>query len=59
MNDFLFVKLVLIMINNAETFKIKSGIKSTDTEHRRKINFNIGKYDAAVIQGKKQFENFS
>lgn len=47
------------MINNAETFKIKSGIKSTDTEHRRKINFNIGKYDAAVIQGKKQFENLS
>lgn len=26
-----------------------------DKEHRKKINFNIGKYDAAVIKGKRQF----
>ncbi len=44
------------MINNASSFKIKSGVKAVDAEHRRKINFNIGKYDAAVIQGKTQFE---
>ena len=30
---------------------------SFDKEHRRKINFNIGRYDAAVVNGKKQFKN--
>ena len=33
----------------------KSGIKAADLEHRRKINFNIGRYNAVVPQGKKQF----
>jgi L-lactate dehydrogenase complex protein LldF len=28
-----------------------------DKEHRKKINFNIGRYDAAVISGKRQFKN--
>ncbi|MFP4471760.1 MAG: LutB/LldF family L-lactate oxidation iron-sulfur protein [Bacteroidales bacterium] len=27
-----------------------------DKEHRRKINFNISKYDAAVVQGKRQYK---
>jgi L-lactate dehydrogenase complex protein LldF len=32
-----------------------SAIKAADLEHRRKINFNIGKYNAVVPQGKSQF----
>jgi len=40
---------------NASTFIAKSTIKAADLDHRRKINFNIGKYDAVVPQGKKQF----
>jgi L-lactate dehydrogenase complex protein LldF len=41
----------------AAHFIAKSTIKAADKEHRRKINFNIGKYNAAVIQGKHQFED--
>ncbi len=33
----------------------ESGIKAFDLEHRKKINFNISKYDHSVIEGKKQF----
>ena len=33
----------------------KSKAKSADREHRRKINFNIGRYNAVVPQGKLQF----
>ena len=36
-------------------FIAKSTIKAADKEHRRKINFNIGKYNAVVPQGKLQF----
>jgi L-lactate dehydrogenase complex protein LldF len=36
-------------------FLAKSTIKAADKEHRRKINFNIGKYNAVVPQGKEQF----
>jgi L-lactate dehydrogenase complex protein LldF len=43
------------MTENAATFKAKSTIKSADIEHRNKINFNIGKYNAAVPIGKLQF----
>jgi len=39
----------------ASDFIAKSTIKAADKEHRRKINFNIGKYNAAVPQGKQQF----
>ncbi len=31
--------------------------KAFDLEHRNKINYNISKYDAAVIKGKKQFRD--
>jgi L-lactate dehydrogenase complex protein LldF len=34
-----------------------SEIKSFDKEHRRKLNFNISKYDTAVIKGKEQYKN--
>lgn len=43
------------MSNNAASFIAKSTIKAADIEHRRKINFNIGKYNAVVPLGKKQF----
>lgn len=36
-------------------FIAKSTIKAADKEHRRKINFNIGKYNTVVPQGKQQF----
>jgi L-lactate dehydrogenase complex protein LldF len=45
------------MTENASTFKAKSTIKSADLEHRQKINFNIGKYNAVVPQAKHQFAN--
>ena len=45
------------MTENASTFKAKSTIKSADLEHRQKINFNIGRYDAVVPQAKRQFIN--
>jgi len=38
-------------------FIAKSSIKSADKDHRRKINFNIGKYNAVVPKGKEQFFN--
>lgn len=39
----------------SETFLAKSSVKAADLEHRRKINFNIGRYNAVVPQGKSQF----
>lgn len=47
------------MSESASSFIAKSTIKAADKEHRRKINFNIGKYDAVVPQGKEQFSNIS
>jgi len=43
------------MSNNAAAFIAKSTIKAADLDHRRKINFNIGKYNAVVPKGKEQF----
>ena len=48
---------IIQMSESASTFKAKSTVKSADLEHRQKINFNIGKYNAVVPQGKSQFEN--
>lgn len=45
------------MTETAATFKAKSTIKSADLDHRQKINFNIGKYNAVVPKGKEQFED--
>ena len=45
------------MTENASIFKAKSTIKSADLEHRQKINFNIGMYNAIVPQGMHQFAN--
>ena len=43
------------MATTAENFLQKSAIKAADTEHRRKINFNINKYNQKVPEGKQQF----
>lgn len=43
------------MKETASGFIAKSTIKAADKEHRRKINFNIGKYNAVVPAGKEQF----
>ncbi|HRI19792.1 MAG TPA: LutB/LldF family L-lactate oxidation iron-sulfur protein [Panacibacter sp.] len=43
------------MNETAASFIAKSTIKSADMEHRRKINFNIAKYNAVVPVGKQQF----
>ena len=45
------------MSETSETFIAKSAVKAADLEHRRKISFNISKYNAAVPQGKAQFDN--
>ena len=43
------------MKETASDFIAKSTIKAADKEHRRKINFNIGRYTAMVPKGKEQF----
>jgi len=39
----------------AESFLSKSSAKALDLNHRKKINFNISKYNAVVPKGKQQF----
>jgi len=41
----------------AESFLSKSTEKAFDLEHRRKINFNIGKYNSVVPVGLSQFDD--
>ena len=41
----------------ASEFIARSAAKAADIEHREKIKFNIGKYNAAVPLGKQQFVN--
>jgi L-lactate dehydrogenase complex protein LldF len=41
----------------ASTFIAKSTEKASDRNHRQKINFNIGRYDAVVPLAKQQFSN--
>ena len=43
------------MTTTAKDFLHKSAIKAADIEHRRKINFNINKYNQKVPEGKQQF----
>jgi L-lactate dehydrogenase complex protein LldF len=45
------------MSEHASSFMAKSTIKAADLEHRRKVNFNISKYNASVPLGKKQFND--
>ncbi len=43
------------MSQQSEAFKTGSTHKAADLEHRRKINFNIARYNATVPKGKSQF----
>jgi len=43
------------MQEQASSFIAKSTVKAADREHRRKINFNIARYNAVLPQGKSQF----
>ncbi len=43
------------MSQTVDKFIAKSTIKAADLDHRRTINFNIGKYNAKVPEGKLQF----
>lgn len=43
------------MSESASRFIVKSTVKSADLDHRRKINFNINRYNASVPAGKQQF----
>lgn len=43
------------MREEALLFQAKSAVKAADLDHRRKINFNIGKYNSKVVEGKQQF----
>ena len=45
------------MSTAAEKFSIDAEKKAFDKEHRRKINFNIGKYESAVKLGAYQFSD--
>jgi L-lactate dehydrogenase complex protein LldF len=43
------------MSEQSSSFIAKSTVKAADREHRRKINFNISRYNAVVPNGKQQF----
>jgi L-lactate dehydrogenase complex protein LldF len=43
------------MSEQSSSFHAKSTIKASDREHRRKINFNMSRYNAVVPLGKTQF----
>ena len=47
------------MSENSQLFIEKSKTKAGDLEHRRKINFNIGKYNEKVPQGKQGKQQFA
>ena len=47
------------MSNTAEDFLEKAEDKVFDLNHRRTINYNIGKYNAAVERGIQKFENLA
>ena len=47
------------MSDSAASFIAKSTVKAADLDHRNKINFNIGRYNAVVPLGKEQFEDLN
>ncbi|MES1221212.1 MAG: LUD domain-containing protein [Bacteroidota bacterium] len=47
------------MSDQSIKFAEKSAEKTVDRNHRKTINFNIGKYNAVVPQGKSQFSELS
>ena len=45
------------MTEQQKLFLAKSAVKANDLEHKRKIAFNIDKYNHAVVAGKQQYAN--
>src|SRR3546814_14057864 len=45
------------MSQHSEEFLVASEIKSFDLEHRRTINYNMGKYETAVSTGLSRFQH--
>jgi L-lactate dehydrogenase complex protein LldF len=45
------------MANQHDIFLAKSEVKASDLEHKRKVSFNIKKYNDSVVKGKTQFSN--
>ena len=45
------------MTQQYSRFLDDSARKAFDPEHRRRLEHNIGRYDEAVIRGKKQFRD--
>src|SRR6185312_6767726 len=45
------------MSEEQSVFLAKSAIKAHDLEHKRKLVFNIDKYNVAATKGKQQFAN--
>ena len=45
------------MTDQQTIFLAKSSVKAHDLEHKRKLAFNINKYNESVVKGKRQFEN--
>ena len=50
-------KDIISMSDLKHQFLAESERKAFDLEHRKKLKFNIGRYDAAVIKGKLQYSN--
>jgi len=47
------------MSESASSFNARSTVRAADLDHRRKINFNIGRYNAVVPAGKEQFADLN
>lgn len=47
------------MSEQSKQFAEKIAVKASDRDHRKTINFNIGKYNSVVPQGKSQFAELS
>lgn len=45
------------MSQSSEIFLAKSKVKAADLQHRRTINFNMSRYNAAVPKGKEQYND--
>ncbi len=45
------------MASKQDIFFAKSEVKTNDLEHKRKVAFNIQKYNDSVVKGKRQYAN--
>lgn len=50
-------KMALGTTQIKKNFLTKSEVKALDVEHKRKLSFNIGKYNETVVKGKLQYSD--